>query len=184
MLTLRPCPRHAHRAQPQKPVDSQNATSADPNATSLLRPKRALESLAVLQQLGVKAQAGIHQKHMVVDQPHLHRHRRTGQQCSCGLRSIDGNAVSPRKVIESALRQHPQGTALGVGGLGHGADGAVTADGNHRTAPAQRRRCAWLRRGRKLVGVGEPQFARPPAALQRFDDTADRCGRVFAPLRH
>ena len=83
--------------------------------------------------------------------------------------------MSPSKVTKSALRQHTQSTTLGVGGLSHGIDGAVTTDCNQRAASAERCCCSLLGNGWQLIGVGEQKRTGSAAEPQRvFDDLADR----------
>ena len=68
-----------------------------------------LVGLAVLQQLGVDAQAGVDQKQAVVDGGHLHRQRtRVEQHQRCSNR-IGGDAVRPCKVVEGAVRNDAHG---------------------------------------------------------------------------
>ncbi|MDT4857075.1 hypothetical protein FQZ97_914870 [compost metagenome] len=93
-----------------------------------------LVALALLQQVGIQAHAGIHQEHAVVHQPHLHGPGLLREQHLQRLRRVARDAVGAAEIVEGALRQHAEGAAAAQRGLGHGVDGAVAARGHHHAA--------------------------------------------------
>ena len=87
----------------------------------------ALVGLAILEQLGVHAEARIDEEHTLVDEADLYWLRGAGQQHARRGGGVGRNAVRAAEVIEGALRQHAEREAAAKHGLRDGVDRAVAA---------------------------------------------------------
>jgi hypothetical protein len=127
--------------------------------------------LALLEQLGVQADAGIHQEDALVDSPDLHRAHARAQQRVHGITQVFGNAVGAAEIIEGALGQHAEWAAGPHRLVRHRVQGAVAA-GRHQDAALlarTRRHPAGGGAGSGRV-VHDLEVAAPSGALQHLAD--------------
>jgi hypothetical protein len=148
--------------QAQATLRAQQGGDAGHEGHPAASAKADLEGLAVLQQLRVDAQAGVHQEQPVIDGRHLHGARGRIQQQAGGFDRIGGDAVRPGKVVEGPVGDDAHRAARCMGGLGHRVQAAIPADRDHRRAARRRLRCGLGGHPLQVFRAADPQFTLAP----------------------
>ncbi|MNV43380.1 hypothetical protein D3C71_1350910 [compost metagenome] len=157
--------------QPELARRAQQGNDARPQGHEAAAAEALLIGLAVFQQRGVQAQAGVHQEQPAVQVPDLHGLQMALQEAAQGDFGVLRDAVAAPEIIEGALGQDAERHAAAQHRAGDGVERAVASGGDDDALLVLRALDGGLRRFGQFGRIIDRHQRVTPARL--VEDAAD-----------